>query len=178
MKLKDIAQQAGVSISTVSRVLRSPDTNAASKEVRDRIWKIVRETGYLPNETARALKSGKETQQTQTAQSIYCLIATSPEEQKDDAFYTRLITSIEYDALKSKYILRTGSVQRKHPAAAERKPGQRSDHHRPFPARTAKSDQTIFQACSIYGAQYHQRPLRSGHLRRLSGSLRHGTILL
>jgi LacI family transcriptional regulator len=105
MKLKDIAQQAGVSISTVSRVLRSPDTNAASKEVRDRIWKIVRETGYLPNETARALKSGKEAQQTQTAQSIYCLIATSPEEQKDDAFYTRLITSIEYEALKSKYIL-------------------------------------------------------------------------
>ncbi len=74
MKLKDIAQQAGVSISTVSRVLRSPDTNAASKEVRDRIWKIVRETGYLPNETARALKSGKETQQTQTAQSIYCIV--------------------------------------------------------------------------------------------------------
>ncbi len=105
MKLKDIAQKADVSISTVSRVLNYPDTNAASKEVRDRIWTIVRETGYLPNENARALKNGSSLSSQETARSLYCLIATLPEEQKDDPFYSRLMASIEHEALKHKYIL-------------------------------------------------------------------------
>ena len=37
MKLKDIAKAAGVSTSTVSRVLNDKDTKAASKEVKNRI---------------------------------------------------------------------------------------------------------------------------------------------
>ena len=58
MTLKDIAREAGVSISTVSRVINKNSTNAASKEVQDRIWEIVRRTGYTPNSTARDLKMG------------------------------------------------------------------------------------------------------------------------
>ena len=57
MTLKEIAQEAGVSISTVSRVINNKGTNAASQEVRDRIWEIVRRTGYSPNTAARNLKT-------------------------------------------------------------------------------------------------------------------------
>ena len=58
MTLKEIAREAGVSISTVSRVINKNSTNVASKEVQDRIWEIVRRTGYTPNATARSLKTG------------------------------------------------------------------------------------------------------------------------
>lgn len=59
MTLKEIAREAGVSISTVSRVINKNSTNVASKEVQDRIWEIVRRTGYTPNATARSLKQGR-----------------------------------------------------------------------------------------------------------------------
>ena len=58
MTLKEIASEAGVSISTVSRVINKNGTNAASKEVQNRIWEIVRRTGYTPNTAARNLKHG------------------------------------------------------------------------------------------------------------------------
>lgn len=56
MTLKEIAQEAGVSISTVSRVINQGNSNVASKEVQDRIWEIVRRTGYIPNSNARNLE--------------------------------------------------------------------------------------------------------------------------
>ena len=49
MTLKEIAKEAGVSISTVSRVLNQANTKAASAQVQERIWNIVRKTGYVPN---------------------------------------------------------------------------------------------------------------------------------
>ena len=42
MTQKDIAREANVSVSTVSRVINNKGGNVASKEVRDRIWEIVR----------------------------------------------------------------------------------------------------------------------------------------
>ena len=45
MTLKEIAQKANVSISTVSRVINQKNTKAASQEVQERIWEIVRESG-------------------------------------------------------------------------------------------------------------------------------------
>ena len=56
MTLKEIAALANVSPSTVSRVLRKDGEKYASKEVRDRIWKIVQETQYSPNVNAQKLK--------------------------------------------------------------------------------------------------------------------------
>ncbi len=58
MTLKQIAQEAGVSISTVSRVINQSNSNVASKEVQERIWEIVRRTGYIPNSNVRNLKTG------------------------------------------------------------------------------------------------------------------------
>lgn len=41
MTLKEIARQANVSVSTVSRVINQKNTKAASPEVQERIWEIV-----------------------------------------------------------------------------------------------------------------------------------------
>ena len=54
---KDLARLAGVSQSTVSRVLsNSPRVNAAT---RARVLKVLRETNYTPNAVARAMKTGR-----------------------------------------------------------------------------------------------------------------------
>ena len=50
MTLKDVAEKAGVSVSTVSRVIASSNEKCASEEVKKRIWKAVQEPGYRPNQ--------------------------------------------------------------------------------------------------------------------------------
>jgi LacI family transcriptional regulator len=60
ISIKDIAQRAGVGVSTVSRVLNDhPD---ASRQTRERVLRIIREVNYRPNSRARQLvKSTAET---------------------------------------------------------------------------------------------------------------------
>ena len=52
--IKDIAQAAGVSISTVSRVLTS--SQAVDQDKRERVMKAAREMNYVPNSNARNLR--------------------------------------------------------------------------------------------------------------------------
>lgn len=54
--LKDIAEQAGVSSMTVSRVMNGK-TKDVSQKTAQRIKKIAEEMGYVPNSSARALAS-------------------------------------------------------------------------------------------------------------------------
>ena len=54
-KKKDIARISGVGISTVSRVLNN--TGYVSDEVRQKVMKTVRDLNYIPNISARNLKS-------------------------------------------------------------------------------------------------------------------------
>ncbi|WP_251574301.1 LacI family DNA-binding transcriptional regulator [Limosilactobacillus agrestimuris] len=54
--IKDIAKQAGVSVSTASRALN--DNPRISKETREKIKKIAVAAGYQPNYTARNLTRG------------------------------------------------------------------------------------------------------------------------
>ncbi len=51
--IKEIAQKAGVSVATVSRVLT--DSRAVRPEHRERVMKVARECGYTPNMAARSL---------------------------------------------------------------------------------------------------------------------------
>lgn len=55
--IKDIAKIANVSIATVSRVLTN--SKPVSPELRDKIMKVMQETGYQPNAIARSLVSKK-----------------------------------------------------------------------------------------------------------------------
>lgn len=53
----DIARAAGCSVTTVGRVLHS--NGYVSQDVRERIEKAVADLGYVPNQSARALKSNR-----------------------------------------------------------------------------------------------------------------------
>jgi len=55
LTLEDIAQQAGVSRSTVSRVLNNHPN--VREEVRKRVLEVIQRTGYHPNAAARTLAS-------------------------------------------------------------------------------------------------------------------------
>lgn len=55
--IRDVARAAGVSISTVSRALTSPEQVAADTRVR--IQETVRSMGYRPNRAARGLITGR-----------------------------------------------------------------------------------------------------------------------
>ncbi len=105
MTLKEIAKEAGVSISTVSRVINKKSTNAASKEVQDKIWDIVRRTGYTPNSTARNLKLGCSPKQEPLSRSIACIFART-EDSKSDLFFSTLARSIEQEAFKQNFVLK------------------------------------------------------------------------
>lgn len=51
--IKDVARKAGVSISTVSRVIN--DSKPVTDEVKHRVKEVIKETGYVPNPLARSL---------------------------------------------------------------------------------------------------------------------------
>ena len=79
MTLKEIAKEAGVSVSTVSRVINQENTKAASPKVQARIWEIIRRTGYSPNKTARNLKLGQSAElRDPDPKSIACVYARTP----------------------------------------------------------------------------------------------------
>ncbi|SIS42696.1 LacI family DNA-binding transcriptional regulator [Salimicrobium flavidum] len=55
--INDIAQMAGVSRTTVSRFLNS--NGYVSQEARERIEQIISETGYMPSQSAKSLRTKK-----------------------------------------------------------------------------------------------------------------------
>lgn len=124
MTLKEIAKEAGVSISTVSRVLNQPNTSAASPKVQERIWEIVRQSGYVPNPVARQLKTAGASHP--PMQSIYGLLACPPREVLDDPFFTSIIACIEQEALRQNFSLKyTYSIQEFQDVAAPGRPSSR-----------------------------------------------------
>lgn len=53
----EVAKRAGVSVATVSRVVNG--LASVDKKLAKRVWKAVDELGYVPNQQARALVSGR-----------------------------------------------------------------------------------------------------------------------
>lgn len=104
MTIKEIASLAGVSASTVSRVINHPGSKAAGKEVENKIWQIIRETGYIPNSSARNLKlhnfSGESSNIPKT---IGCILART---HTSDPFFSRITRGIERESLRSGYIVK------------------------------------------------------------------------
>lgn len=106
MTLKEIAARVGVSISTVSRVINDKDTKVASPEIKEKIWSIVRETGYTPNASARNLKlGGVEKINEKEERNIACIIARS-ESSIDEPFFLELSRALEKEAYKHGYVLK------------------------------------------------------------------------
>jgi LacI family transcriptional regulator len=57
VRLRDVAERAGVSQTTVSLVLNERPGSGISVETRDRVLRVAREMGYRPNLTARSLRT-------------------------------------------------------------------------------------------------------------------------
>jgi DNA-binding LacI/PurR family transcriptional regulator len=107
MTLKEIAERAGVSISTVSRIINSPDDSFARKAVRDRVWEIVRETGYIPNQSARDLKSGAGSgggKKVALSHTLTCVLGRT-RSSEDNPFFASVARAIEQRALNLGYVV-------------------------------------------------------------------------
>ena len=111
MTLKDVAEKAGVSVSTVSRVIASSNEKCASEEVKKRIWKAVQETGYRPNQSAQALRKGAPGQ-SERAASICCLFARS-KDFASDRYFEELSGYVKQEIMRQGY--RLGTTPRKWP---------------------------------------------------------------
>ena len=99
--IKDVARLAGVSPSTVSRVVNGGDTSSASPKTVERIWKAVRETGYSVNESARKLRK-PVMEETIERQGIDCIFARDIDSFVDP-FFTELMHIIETEVFKQGY---------------------------------------------------------------------------
>ena len=104
--LKDIANRAGVSVSTVSRIINSPDDSFATKAVRDRVWEIVKETGYIPNQAARELKQKKKETRLTRTYTITCILGRT-KTYEDNPFFAQVARAIEHQALSMGHAVAT-----------------------------------------------------------------------
>lgn len=102
--LKDIAEKAKVSISTVSRVINGNIPKSASKEVQDKIWKVAKELDYTPNFDAQSLKRGKN-KLSDKPKIIACIFSRS-ENTQNDPFFSEISRALEAELMKQGYILK------------------------------------------------------------------------
>lgn len=112
MTLKEIAKEAGVAPSTVSRILNNKGHLAASQETQDRVWKVVHRMGYIPNNAAKKLRSGEKTE-IGNGTTIACLYARMGRSM-DSPFFLDIARGIEIEAFSHncfmRYSLTTGDL--------------------------------------------------------------------
>jgi len=90
--MKDVAEKAGVSVSTVSRVLNNRCW--VRPEVRERVWAVIREIGYQPNLAAQTLVKGGATRQI----GLLVWDITSP-------YYAEIALGVEEAAYQAGYMV-------------------------------------------------------------------------
>jgi LacI family transcriptional regulator len=85
LTLEEVAKLAGVSRATVSRVVNNPER--VSLKYRERVLKVIKETGYQPNQAARILAS-------QRSNIIGLIISSRADLIFTDPYFAVLITGI------------------------------------------------------------------------------------
>ena len=99
--LKEIAEEAGVSIATVSYVLSQKKNSRVSADMTEKIEKIAKELNYQPNRIAQSLKSGK----TYTIGLVVADIS--------NPFFSNIARIVEDEASKFNYTVIFGSFDEK-----------------------------------------------------------------
>lgn len=94
--IKDVARQAGVSPSTVSRVLNQK--GKISDDTRSRIFKAMEELKYIPNDFARSLATG-------SPKAIALVIDVSNVRAYANSFFNNTVFGIETTAHRNDYNL-------------------------------------------------------------------------
>ena len=97
MSITKIAAITGASVSTVARVLRDPEHKCHSMELKERILQTAREIGYVPNEAAKALKSGS------APKKIFHIniLLTRVNSDETDPCYSEMLRLVEIEVRKS-----------------------------------------------------------------------------
>ena len=103
MSIKKIAEQAGVSPATVSRVLNNPEYKCATPGLRDEIWRIAIEQNYVPNEAARNLKMGVASKMEKTY--YINVLMTRMDAEQSDPFFSELLRVVESEIHRNMCIL-------------------------------------------------------------------------
>lgn len=100
LTLKEIARLAQVDAGTVSHVLNDhPKASKLRPETRQRIMRIVQQTGYVPNKLARAVKSGHS--------RVLALVSNNI---GDDEFMGRIMAGVLEVLTENGYSLRVFSL--------------------------------------------------------------------
>jgi len=99
VSIKEVAQEAGVSIATVSYVINNKTEQSISKETRERVYKAVDKLNYVPNLSARILANNKS--------NLVGVVIPQTEPNKEfmfsNPFYSEFLSSFEYTARKKGY---------------------------------------------------------------------------
>ncbi|MBR1723909.1 MAG: LacI family DNA-binding transcriptional regulator [Ruminococcus sp.] len=98
MSLKEIAKMTGVSVSTVGRILNDPGHKCSSEAVRQRVLDAARQINYIPNASARNLKSGGR-----NVEEIYRvnILLTRFASEAADPFYDEMLILLEKELRNS-----------------------------------------------------------------------------
>lgn len=101
--LKDIADMAGVSVSTVSRVLNGTSDKVARDEVKDKILEIARNYKYIPNKTAQNLQKGNPI--SKTKQYKIGIIFARLDKDDYNPFFMKISRTITKEAVKDGHVV-------------------------------------------------------------------------
>lgn len=96
VKLKDIANEAGVSISTVSRILSGDTSRKSNKQTVDKVNKIALEMGYFE------VKANKISSMMKTSVNIGCVF-TSDHESFVSPFFSQILSGIQEELFNNIY---------------------------------------------------------------------------
>ncbi|MCM1496529.1 MAG: substrate-binding domain-containing protein [Bacteroides sp.] len=102
MSLKKIAELAGTSISTVSRVLNTPEHRCNENGLEKRIWRIAEELHYIPNSAARELRMGTVAK---AEPFVVDILLTRFDTMDRDPFFLELFHYTEEELMEQKCIL-------------------------------------------------------------------------
>ncbi|MEG1687905.1 MAG: LacI family DNA-binding transcriptional regulator, partial [Angelakisella sp.] len=109
---KDVAREAGVSSATVSYVLNSPANITISAQTREKVLDAVQKLGYVPNQAAKTLGTGRTSGNLQSNLIGVVIPQTEPgkEFMFSNPFYADFLSAVEYTARANGYqLLITGT---------------------------------------------------------------------
>ena len=140
IRLKDIAGQAGVSVMTVSKVLRdAPDISAATKA---RVRQIAKQLGYVPDSNAQSLR-------TRTTKLLGVIVSTV-----NNPVVARVLLAIEERAHELGYevvLAQTLNREEREQACIERLLSRRVDGLFVSPVYRMRPDAPIYQVLQARG---------------------------
>jgi LacI family transcriptional regulator len=108
VRLKDVAERAGVAVNTASTILNRRPNSWASKETEERVFKAAKELGYRPSKTARALQSGRYNSIGFLIQDLtnpfYATLADALETAVEEKGYDLLVENCRSSVVREKHV--------------------------------------------------------------------------